>query len=87
MKLLKLLERLKCKSQLKVRTANKVLPKAGVTNFYETFVLNRTLVFQMNSSAETLRLRQYPKPLYLNSLMPIIPPKESLGQLLTGRIP
>ena len=40
---------------------NKVLPKAGVTNFYETFVLNRTLVFQTNSSAETPRLRQYPK--------------------------
>jgi len=44
----------------KERTANKVLPKAGVTNFYETFVLYSTLVFQMNSSAETPRLRQYP---------------------------
>ena len=42
------------------RTANKVLPKAGVTGFYDTFVLNRTLVFQINSSAETPRLRQYP---------------------------
>lgn len=41
------------------RTANKVLPKAGVTSFYDTFVLNRTLVFQINSSAETPRLRQY----------------------------
>ncbi len=41
-------------------SANKVLPKAGVTNFYDTFVLNRTLVFQINSSAETPRLRQYP---------------------------
>ncbi|MBS0646229.1 MAG: hypothetical protein JSR97_06525 [Verrucomicrobia bacterium] len=40
---------------------NKVLPKAGVTGFYDTFVLNRTLVFQINSSAETPRLRQYPK--------------------------
>jgi len=39
---------------------NKVLPKAGVTNFYDTFVLNRTLVFQINSSAEMPRLRQYP---------------------------
>ncbi len=39
---------------------NKVLPKAGVTNFYDTFVHNRTLVFQINSSAETPRLRQYP---------------------------
>ena len=42
------------------RTANKVLPKAGVTCYYDTFVLNRTLVFQINSSAETPRLRQYP---------------------------
>ncbi|MBV6480054.1 MAG: hypothetical protein HGGPFJEG_02868 [Ignavibacteria bacterium] len=41
------------------RTANKVLPKAGVTNFYETFVLYSTLVFQINSSAEMPRLRQY----------------------------
>ncbi len=39
---------------------NKVLPKAGVTGFYDTFVLNRTLVFQMNGSAKTPRLRQYP---------------------------
>jgi len=39
---------------------NKVLPKAGVTNIYETFVLYSTLVFQINSSAETPRLRQYP---------------------------
>jgi len=30
---------------------NKVLPKAGVTYFYDTFVLNQTLVFQINSSA------------------------------------
>lgn len=42
------------------RTANKVLPKAGVTGYYDTFVLSRTLVFQINSSAETPRLRQYP---------------------------
>ena len=41
-------------------SGNKVLPKAGVTNFYDTLVLNRTLVFQMNGSAETPRLRQYP---------------------------
>jgi hypothetical protein len=40
---------------------NKVLPKAGVTNFYETFVLYSALVFQINSSAEMPRLRQYPK--------------------------
>jgi hypothetical protein len=42
------------------RTANKVLPKAGVKGTYDTFVLNRTLVFQINSCAETPRLRQYP---------------------------
>jgi hypothetical protein len=42
------------------RTDNKVLPKAGVSGFHDTFVLNRTLVFQINSSAETPRLRQYP---------------------------
>lgn len=30
---------------------NKVLPKAGVTSYYDTFVLNQTLVFQINSSA------------------------------------
>jgi len=39
---------------------NKVLPKAGVTGFYDTFVLNRTLVFQIYTSAEMPRLRQYP---------------------------
>jgi len=42
-------------------SGNKVLPKAGVTSFYDTFVLNRTLVFQINSCAKTPRLRQYPK--------------------------
>ena len=39
---------------------NKGLPKAGVTNFYDTFVLNQTLVFQLNGSAEIPRLRQAP---------------------------
>lgn len=42
------------------RLHNKVLPKAGVTGFYDTFVLNRAIVFQINSSAKTPRLRQYP---------------------------
>jgi hypothetical protein len=42
-------------------SANKGLPKAGVTGFYNTFVLNRTFVFQINSSAVTPRLRQAPK--------------------------
>ncbi len=39
---------------------NKVLPKAGVTSFYDSFVLKRTFVFQINGSAETPRLRQAP---------------------------
>ena len=39
---------------------NKGLPKAGVTSFYDSLVLNRTLVFQMNGSAKTPRLRQAP---------------------------
>lgn len=41
------------------RTANKVLPKAEATGFCDTFVLNRILVFQINSSAKIPRLRQY----------------------------
>jgi len=43
-----------------VRTHNKGLPKAGVTSLYDSFVLNQTLVFQMNGSAEKPRLRQAP---------------------------
>jgi len=39
---------------------DKGLPKAGVTSFYDGFVLNRALVFQMNGSAEMPRLRQAP---------------------------
>ena len=41
-------------------SGNKGLPKAGVTSIYDSFVLNRTLVFQMNGSAEMPRLRQAP---------------------------
>lgn len=41
-------------------SANKMLPKAGVTSFYDTFALTRTLVFQINCSAKMPRLRQYP---------------------------
>lgn len=41
-------------------SGNMGLPKAGVTSFYDSFVLNQTLVFQMNDSAETPRLRQAP---------------------------
>jgi hypothetical protein len=37
----------------KTRTANKVLPKAEGPGFYDTFVHKRTLVFQINRSAET----------------------------------
>jgi len=40
--------------------ANRALPKAVVMGFYDTFVLNRALVFQMNGSAKMPRLRQYP---------------------------
>ncbi len=40
---------------------NKGLPKAGRTNYYDSFVLNRKLVFQINCSAKIPRLRQYPK--------------------------
>lgn len=39
---------------------NKVLPKAWQACFFDTFVLNLTLVFQINSIAETPRLQQYP---------------------------
>jgi len=39
---------------------NIVLPKAAVTNFYNTFVLYSILIFQINSSAETPCFRQYP---------------------------
>ncbi|MCW5931956.1 MAG: hypothetical protein KIS69_09925 [Bacteroidetes bacterium] len=35
--------------------------EAGVTGFYDSLVLNQTSVFQINSSAEKPRLRQYPK--------------------------
>jgi len=45
----------------KSRTANKVLPKAGLNGFDWAFVQGSTLVFQINSGAETPRLRQYPK--------------------------
>lgn len=39
---------------------NKGLPKAGVTSFYDSFVLNQAFVFQINGSAEMPRLRQAP---------------------------
>lgn len=37
------------------------LPKAGVKYFNDTFVLNGTLVFQMNGNAVMPHLRQAPK--------------------------
>jgi len=52
---------------------NKGLPKAGVTSFYDNFVLNRTLVFLMNGSAKTPRLRQAPNRWWqLNLTHPIM---------------
>ncbi len=48
------------KGTLDKRPHNKVLPKAGVMSFYDTFVINLTLVFQINGSAQMLHLRQYP---------------------------
>lgn len=47
-------------AEKEARTGNKVLPKAGMTDFYDTLVLNRTLAFQSNSGAEKSRLQQYP---------------------------
>ncbi len=41
-------------------TANKVLPKAGLRRYYDTFVLNRTSVCQINISVKNPRLRQFP---------------------------
>lgn len=38
--------------------ANKVLAKAGITCYYDTFVLIQTLVFQFKSSTQTPRLQQ-----------------------------
>ncbi len=42
------------------RTANKVLPKAGVTQYYWADRGNSTFVILLNGSAENPRLRQYP---------------------------
>jgi hypothetical protein len=39
---------------------NKVLPKAGLTCFYGTFVLRQTAVLLLNFCAKIPRLRQYP---------------------------
>jgi len=43
------------------RTANKVLPKAGLNGFDWTFVQGSTFVLRLNFSAKNPRLRQYPK--------------------------
>lgn len=43
----------------KASIANKELLKAGMTGFYEHVVHIRSLVFQINRSAEKPRLRQY----------------------------
>ena len=44
----------------KVRTHNKVLPKAGLKCFYETFVQGSTFGIPLNYCAKNPRLRQYP---------------------------
>jgi len=43
------------------RTANKVLPKAGLNGFDWAFVQGSTFVLRLNFSAKNPRLRQYPK--------------------------
>lgn len=43
------------------RTANKVLPKAGLNGFDLTFVQGSTFVLRLNFCAKNPRLRQYPK--------------------------
>ena len=44
----------------KKRTANKVLPKAGLNGFDCTFVQGSTFVLRLNFSSKSARLRQYP---------------------------
>ena len=43
------------------RTANKVLPKAGLNGFDWTFMQGSTFVLRLNFSTKNSRLRQYPK--------------------------
>ncbi len=45
----------------KQRTANKVLPKAGLNGFDWTFVQSSTAVILLSFCAKNPRLRQYPK--------------------------
>ena len=58
--------------QTKGRTANKVLPKAGLTCYYDSSVLNQTLVFQLNFSAKipafgnTQSVREYAEIAWLS---------------------
>ena len=47
--------------QTEARTANKVLPKAGLNGFDWTLVQGSTAVILVNFSANNPRLRQYPK--------------------------
>ena len=42
------------------RTANKVLPKAGLNGFDWTFVQDSTFVLRLNLCTKNPRLRQYP---------------------------
>jgi len=43
------------------RTANKVLPKAGLNGFDWAFVQGSTFVLRLNYCTKNPRLRQYPK--------------------------
>lgn len=51
---------LDCFERIVPHAGNNGLPKAWVTSFNDSLVLNQTLVFQMNGSAVTPRLRQAP---------------------------
>ena len=48
-------------NETKARTANKLLPKAGLNGFDWTFVQGSIFVLRLNFCAKNPRLRQYPK--------------------------
>ena len=58
-------------NETKARTANKVLPKAGLNGFNWAFVQGSTFVLQLNFSTKNPRLRQYPKR-YLQTKQSIV---------------
>jgi hypothetical protein len=47
-------------NETKARTANKLLPKAGLNGFDWTFVQGSIFVLRLNFCAKNPRLRQYP---------------------------